>query len=69
MKKGKQIQGNKYEYRNSEIALFLRMLSINFCNLNGLLINVFFDIMMIIPPPHIRKKYKLNFHLNNCEKL
>lgn len=27
-----------------------------------------FDVMMIIPPAHIGKKYELNFHLNNCEK-
>lgn len=24
--------------------------------------------MIIVPPTYIRKKYKLNFHLNNCEK-
>lgn len=68
MKKEKQIQGNKYEYRNLEVVLFLRVLSISFCNLNGFLINMLFCIMIIILPAHIREKYKLNFQLNNFEK-
>lgn len=34
------IEGNEYGYRNSEAVLFLRLLLINSCNLNGFQINV-----------------------------